>query len=170
MNCRQVLEKENLNTLEAEIGEIAYSKEEQKFYVYTGNRIWTEIKIDKDTGLKLNLYDLNKSIISQLKPLEKAEIFGKAQSIRDLRHNSKNKHYMLLCRDYNYYTIFVEKENDEFYNLSDAVLTVAFELGEVYSIEKTEDGAIEFWIKPEGEEEPYAFYLFPYDAGVVYYE
>ena len=170
MNCRQVLEKENLNTLEAEIGEIAYSKEEQKFYVYTGNRIWTEIKIDKDTGLKLNLYDLNKSIISQLKPLEKAEIFGKAQSIRDLRHNSKNKHYMLLCRDYNYYTIFVEKENDEFYNLSDAVLTVAFELGKVYSIEKTEDGAIEFWIKPTGEEEPYAFYLFPYDAGVVYYE
>ena len=170
MNCRQVLEKENLNTLEAEIGEIAYSKEEQKFYVYTGNRIWTEIKIDKDTGLKLNLYDLNKSIISQLKPLEKAEIFGKAQSIRDLRHNSKNKHYMLLCKDYSYYTIFEEKENDEFYNLSDAVLTIAFELGNVYSIEKTKEGAVEIWIKPTGEEEPYAFYLFPYDAGVVYYE
>ena len=170
MNCRQVLEKENLNTLEAEIGEIAYSKEEQKFYVYTGNRIWTEIKIDKDTGLKLNLYDLNKSIISQLKPLEKAEIFGKAQSIRGLRHNSKNKHYMLLCKDYNYYTIFEEKENDEFYNLSDAVLTIAFELGGIYSIEETGDGAVEIWIKPTGEEEPYAFYLFPYDAGVVYYE
>lgn len=170
MNCRQVLEKENLNTLEAEIGEIAYSKEEQKYYVYTGNRIWTEIKIDKDTGLNLNLYDLNKSIISQLKPLEKSEIFGKAQSIRDLRHNSKNKHYMLLCKDYSYYTIFEEKENDEFYNLSDAVLTIAFELGDVYSIEKTGDGAVEIWIKPTGEEEPYAFYLFPYDAGVVYYE
>lgn len=170
MNCRQVLEKENLNTLEAEIGEIAYSEEEQKYYVYTGDRIWTEIKIDKDTGLNLNLYDLNKSIIGQLKPLEKTDLFSKVEIIRDLKHKSKNKHYMLLCKDYNYYTIFEEKENDEFFNLSDAVLTIAFELGDVYSIEKTGDGAIEIWIKPTGEEEPYAFYLFPYDAGVVYYE
>ena len=59
---------------------------------------------------------------------------------------------------------------NEFHNLSDAVLTIAFELGDVYSVEETGDGAIEIWIKPTGEEEPYAFYLFSYDAGVVYYE
>ena len=50
-----------------------------------------------------------------------------------------------------------------------AVFTIITELGEVYSIELNEDGAMEIWIKPTGEESPYAFYLFPYDAGVVCY-
>ena len=50
-----------------------------------------------------------------------------------------------------------------------ALITIISELGEIYSIEQLQDGAIEIWIKPFGEESPYAFYLFPYDAGVVYY-
>jgi hypothetical protein len=42
-------------------------------------------------------------------------------------------------------------------------------LGTVYSIENKDDHAIEIWIKPVEEETPYAFYLFPYENGVVYY-
>ena len=39
-----------------------------------------------------------------------------------------------------------------------------------YSIENdSTGGALEIWIKPEGEETPLVFYLFPYDQGVVYY-
>ena len=35
--------------------------------------------------------------------------------------------------------------------------------------EINEDDVIEIWIKPVGEESPLAFYLFPYENGVVYY-
>ena len=56
-----------------------------------------------------------------------------------------------------------------FSSFAEAVITIITELGEVYSIDCLDDGGIEIWIKPTGEESPYAFYLFPYDAGVVYY-
>ena len=76
---------------------------------------------------------------------------------------------MLLCRDFNYYTIFNYDSMLSFPDFSSAVCTIITELGDVYSIDLLEDGAMEIWIKPTGEESPYAFYLFPYDAGVVYY-
>jgi hypothetical protein len=52
---------------------------------------------------------------------------------------------------------------------ADNVYNIINTLGSVYSVEQLIDGAVEIWIKPNGEESPYAFYLFPYDAGVVYY-
>lgn len=163
-----VKRKSEINNLtECQLGEIVFCEDTHEYYM-RGEDCWLELAIDKNSGL--NLYELNKNIINQLPSLTKEQIFEKKDLIKKYRDNTNNIFHMLLCRDYNYYTIFVEKENDEFHNLSDAVLTIVFELGDVYSIEETEDGAIEIWIKPTGEEEPYAFYLFPYDAGVVYYE
>ena len=163
-----VKRKSEINNLtECQLGEIVFCEDTHEYYM-RGEDCWLELAIDKNSGL--NLYELNKNIINQLPSLTKEQIFEKKDLIKKYRDNTNNIFHMLLCRDYNYYTIFVEKENDEFHNLSDAVLTIVFELGDVYSIEETEDGAIEIWIKPTGEEEPYVFYLFPYDAGVVYYE
>lgn len=163
-----VKRKSEINNLtECQLGEIVFCEDTHEYYM-RGEDCWMELAINENSGL--NLYDLNKSIINQLPSLTKEQIFEKKDLIKKYRDNTNNIFHMLLCRDYNYYTIFVEKENDEFHNLSDAVLTIVFELGDVYSIEETEDGAIEIWIKPTGEEEPYVFYLFPYDAGVVYYE
>ena len=72
--------------------------------------------------------------------------------------------------EYNYYTIF---ENDTMMSMPTfcaAVSEIISHIGEVYSIELTEDKcAVEIWIKPDGEESALAFYLFAYDAGVVYY-
>ena len=121
-----------------------------------------------ENQVELNLYDLNKSVINQLEPMTPDEIIDNLNLIEEYYHKSENNFHMLLCKDYNYYTIFA----------FDDIITIEFTatvydiivgLGAVYSIENTEDGAIEIWIKPEGEEMPYAFYLFPYDAGVVYY-
>lgn len=163
-----VKRKSEINNLtECQLGEIVFCEDTHEYYM-RGEDCWMELAIDKNSGL--NLYELNKNIINQLPSLTKEQIFEKKDLIKKYRDNTNNIFHMLLCRDYNYYTIFVKKENDEFHNLSDAVLTIVFELGDVYSIEETEDGAIEIWIKPTGEEEPYVFYLFPYDAGVVYYE
>ena len=54
---------------------------------------------------------------------------------------------------------------------SDTVIEIITALGDIYSIEPTEyDDAVEIWIKPNEEEMPMVFYLFPYDTGVVKFE
>ena len=121
-----------------------------------------------ENQVELNLYDLNKSVINQLEPMTPDEIIDNLNLIEEYYHKSDNSFHMLLCKDYNYYTIFAPDDiiTIEF---TATVYDIIVNLGAIYSIENTEDGAIEIWIKPEGEEMPYAFYLFPYDAGVVYY-
>ena len=121
-----------------------------------------------ENQIELNLYDLNKSVINQLEPMTQDEIIDNLNFIEEYYHKSDNSFHMLLCKDYNYYTIFAPDDiiTIEF---TATVYDIIVSLGTIYSIENTEDGAIEIWIKPEGEEMPYAFYLFPYDAGVVYY-
>ena len=121
-----------------------------------------------ENQVELNLYDLNKSVINQLEPMTLDEIIDKLNLIGEYYHKSDNSFHMLLCKDYNYYTIFAP-DDIVILDFIASVYDIIVNLGAVYSIENTEDGAIEIWIKPEGEEMPYAFYLFPYDAGVVYY-
>lgn len=121
-----------------------------------------------ENQIELNLYDLNKSVINQLEPMTPDEIIDNLNLIEEYYHKFDNSFHMLLCKDYNYYTVFAPNDiiTIEF---TATVYDIIVSLGTIYSIENTEDGAIEIWIKPEGEEMPYAFYLFPYDAGVVYY-
>ena len=77
---------------------------------------------------------------------------------------------MLLCKDFNYYTIFGFSVMTSFNSLAEALYTILIELGEVYSIEfDNKNRSVEIWIKPTGEELPLVFYLFPYDKGMVYY-
>ena len=121
-----------------------------------------------ENQIELNLYDLNKSVINQLEPMTLDEIIDKLNLIGEYYHKSDNSFHMLLCKDYNYYTIFAP-DDIVILDFIASVYDIIVNLGTIYSIENTEDGAIEIWIKPEGEEMPYAFYLFPYDAGVVYY-
>ena len=124
----------------------------------------------ENKGLSMNLYDLNKSIFNQLEPMTNTDISDKINLIEELHSEFMNNHYMLLCKDYNYYTLF---ECDTMLNMPSfgaAVCEIISNIGGVYSIEWAEDhGAIEIWIKPDGEEDVFAFYLFGYDAGVVYY-
>lgn len=139
-----------------------------KLYTVTDGKL-TPIEASSDSGLQLNLYDLNKNIINQLDPMTEEEIKSYSALIDEYKNNSNNTHHMLLCRDYNYYTIFEWSEFSPLDKFSNTVIEIISELGTVYSIERLEDGAIEIWIKPTEEESVMAFYLFPYDAGVVYY-
>ena len=151
-----------------EPGEMALCTDTNEVYIWDEEHGWTQIDVDSK-GFEMNLYDLNKNIISQLDPLTPNEITMKMGMIEEYYNNTNNTYHMLLCRDFNYYTIFNYDSMLSFPNFSGAVCTIITELGEVYSIEVNEDGVLEIWIKPTGEESPYAFYLFPYDAGVVYY-
>ena len=164
----------NLNQLYAiqnhEEGEIALVTDTNEIYGWSSEHGWSKIvAADETIDLGLNLYDLNKSVIGQLTPLTPGEITMKMSLFKDYYDKANNLYHMLLCRDFNYYTVFNYNSMPNTPDFSSMICTVITELGEVYSIELLEDGAMEIWIRPTGEESPYAFYLFPYDAGVVYY-
>lgn len=151
-----------------EPGEMALCVDTNEVYCWDEEAGWNLINVETK-GLELNLYDLNKNIIEQLNPLTMNEVSMKMSLINEYYQNANNTYHMLLCRDFNYYTIFNYDSMLTLPDFADAVCTIITELGDVYSIELLEDGVMEIWIKPTGEESPYAFYLFPYDAGVVYY-
>ena len=151
-----------------EPGEMALCADTNEVYYWDEEVGWRLINVETK-GLELNLYDLNKNIIEQLNPLTMNEVSMKMSLINEYYQNANNTYHMLLCRDFNYYTIFNYDSMLTLPDFADAVCTIIAELGDVYSIELLENGAMEIWIKPTGEESPYAFYLFPYDAGVVYY-
>ena len=151
-----------------EPGEMALCKDTNEIYIWDEEHGWSLITAE-EKGFEMNLYDLNKNVIGQLDPLTPGEITMKMSLFKDYYDKANNLYHMLLCRDFNYYTIFNYNSMPNTPDFSSIVCTVITELGEVYSIELLEDGAMEIWIRPTGEESPYAFYLFPYDAGVVYY-
>lgn len=151
-----------------ESGEMALCKDTNEIYIWDEEHGWSLITAE-GKGFEMNLYDLNKNVISQLDPLTNGEITMKMGLIKEYYDKANNTYHMLLCKDFNYYTIFNYDSMLSFPDFPSAICTIITELGEVYSIELLEDGAMEIWIKPTGEESPYAFYLFPYDAGVVYY-
>ena len=151
-----------------EPGEMALCSDTNEIYCWDEKTGWSLINVE-GKGLELNLYDLNRNIIEQLNPLTTNEVSMKMGLINEYYQKANNTYHMLLCRDFNYYTIFNYDSMLSFPDFPSAICTIITELGEVYSIELLEDGALEIWIKPTGEESPYAFYLFPYDAGVVYY-
>ena len=151
-------------------GEIVYCKDEQKMYQWNGAN-WNLVVPGENSELKMKLYDLNKNVINQLIPLTDDEIKSKMDVIQSYRLATNNIHYMLLCKEFNYYTIFTFSPGGLFEPFAKTVKDIITDLGgPVYSIGLTKDKmAIEIWIKPAGEEEPLVFYLFAYDAGVVEY-
>ena len=60
------------------------------------------------SGIEINLYDLNKNIMSQLKPLSDEKLKELKKLILTFDDTIDNTYYMLLCREQNYYTMFVK--------------------------------------------------------------
>ena len=153
-----------------EPGEIAFVTKENKMMIWDEEKGWIEFApTDKDFNTGLTLYDVNKNLINSMEPLTKEILQQKENLLNNYFKNANNNYHMLLCRDYNYYTLFAHNFLTVKPDFVSAVLGIVEELGPVYSVDATDDGAIEIWIKPKGENNPYAFYLFPYDSGVVYY-
>lgn len=151
-------------------GEAVYCEEDSQIYTWQEDSDWAPINLNGNGGINMNLYDLNKSIIDQLVPMTPEDIGIKLAEIEKFILEKGNNHYMLLCKEYNYYTIFEHESGLTFPTGGAAVCDIITELGDVYSIEKTEDdSAFEIWIKAENMEQPQVFYLFPYDSGVVYF-
>lgn len=115
-----------------------------------------------------NLYEMNKEAMRKEKPLTNAELTVAYQNIMGYFKDYNNKYFMLLCRERHDYTVFnfTDKKADNLKEAKAAIKDCCRNRGTVLSIEPTEDKiAFEIWLKIE--DEPYVYYLFPYDSGMI---
>lgn len=116
----------------------------------------------------ITLYEMNKMLMSQMPAWTDEQIADKGRKALERYYNYQVGHYMLLCKDRSYYTVF-EWSEFETTGFIDAVLEIVCDLGHIRDMGQNDDDVFEIWITPFDEEETYAFFLFPYDLGVVYY-
>lgn len=151
-----------------------YCKETDAYYIWNGqNDSWVEI--DNDATLSFSIYDMNKQIISQLPSLTSEEVKEKLVGAVS-RFDEKDKAYMLLFKEMDYYTLFIsdfifERRKDTFYyseNLSDSIAECLTDVAQEVKVidECTMPGLLEIWIKNHNDE-IVCGYLFPYDRGII---
>lgn len=147
-------------------GDIVYCKEEDAKFGFNGDKWEKLVPVGDQQLVSMSNYEANQQIISQLPPMN-AEEQGKClNEIEDYFNKTNNIHYMLLCKEFSYYTLFEKASYSEFKNLSIAVLTVLSELGIVRTYH-INDNDIELWVTVDGK--THCFHLFAYDLGVVTY-
>lgn len=147
-------------------GQTVWCSDEDKCYRYDAVEGWQEVPEDGETTIGMNMYSINKQIISQLPVMSDETYADKLSMIREFIDATKNKFYMLLCHDIKYFTLFMLdlKLADE--PLEKVLTDCLNSLGQVKAIDEV-DGAIEIWVENEYfENGPYAMYFFPYDGGV----
>lgn len=114
----------------------------------------------------MNMYEFNQAGYSGLPNYTDSDFFKANKDILEYLKNHSSKYYMLLNNDEHYYTLFTFKDNFKFKEMSMEIIDIIKELGNVKSIELTEDGnAIEAWIMYNGQCQ--VFYLFNYERGVI---
>lgn len=121
----------------------------------------------KDNSVSMNLYEINQQLINNFKPYTSEQRKDLAAGIMEFLNKTDNRIYMLLCRDINYYTMFLRQTipTPDYQFFWQAVLLCAQDLGDIVNHDIFED-RVEIWVK-NGDNLPYVFMLFPYDRGVV---
>lgn len=143
-------------------GELVFCKDTSKVMIYENNE-WHEF--NQESGLKMNLYELNKSVISQLPNLDNETILAGKNLIQEFTVNNNNTYYMLYGYEINYFTLF-KRSSKGLEAISDVVIDCLNNIGPIKSIDLAFDkSAVEIWV--ESEETTTLLYLFPYDLGVV---
>ena len=119
----------------------------------------------------MNLYEFNKSIISQINTNISIPDF--CNLAKELKNKTENKYYMLFNKEIGYFTLFsfAEPKESQDGNFGEIILSclinIAGDINNITSADFTEDNSsLEIWIKDENNVAT-MFYLFPYDMGVV---
>lgn len=175
----KIIEQRELYDLSAAEGDLVYTSDTKRFYIYTIPNGWEVFSADrlnemqediKDTAAQLStlsLYDLNKQIIAQLPNLTDQEIEEKKTILREFKKVREAQFYMLLNNEIRYYTLF--EINDAFLNtypFEQEVVNCLLSLGSIKAIDLNSDGVIEAWVD-NVDAGIIVLYLFPYDEGVI---
>lgn len=133
--------------------------------------IKNKIKGKGQINTEMSLYEINQSIIGQLPAYTNEQLSELKDKILtwSIDNFENSEYFMLLCKDINYYTVFcynIEKTVEGWF-FGEAVVQILIESGYTIHSDEILDDHCEIWAK--NETGTYAFMLFPYDQGVVYY-
>lgn len=110
------------------------------------------------------LYQVNKNLLMTEKAMTRDALRQAYKKIKKFFIETKDQYFMLLCREQYDFTLFnfTNKENIKIKDLEECLTN----RGEVICIDLTENkDAFEIWLNIH--DEPFAYYLFPYDLGVI---
>lgn len=164
-----MIQVDNKNILNALVnhdeGEIALVLDEQKKYQYEEGE-WVEY-IPEGEEPVLTVYEFNQQIVPQLPNLD-ADQIQNAINIID-QYTEPYSYYMLLCRDMNYYTVFLTGNEESNETVGEAVIDCfAYMSAELKAVDLTDDGvAIEIWFVLPESNKALCAYLFQYDEAVI---
>ena len=121
-------------------------------------------------GVSMSLYELNQDIIKSMPMADAERLAAIKDEINAFDSAHKNIHYMFLCNELHYYTIFegIHIGASEFASLGSAVISLIEEMEKQIVTADAFEGRYEIWLKDENDE-PHVYLLFPYDKGVVTY-
>lgn len=145
--------------------ELAVCEDTRQAYVGKNGK-WEPM--DAKSEVKVNLYEINKTAMAQMKPLNLKQRLEAVQIINEFCGGAtSDNYYMLLCKDLNYYTIFTVRNNNIGSTpIASTVLKCAEDMGQIVSVEKNNDmNSIEIWVKDKND--AYCMIFFDYTAGVV---
>ena len=141
-------------------GDEAFVISESKIYRYSDGE-WKAAKTPEGK-LNISIYEMNKMVVAQLPEAEDKQVL---ETVRRYANDCQGKYFMLICKDLNYYTLFVRGEGEG--RLEKEALDCMHDIGTVKSAERIEDtDVVELWVEPK-DEEPVAMYFFNYEKGVV---
>ena len=162
MDVKQLSTEEMNNIIEPVENEIVYNTDDEKYYIWKNE--W--ININPDANINLNLYDMNKQIMSQIPDFTKEQMDESISTLNEWVNKTKSKYFMMLCKDISYYTLFNRTKSAMDDNFGKCFKDCVNSLGPIKSIDFNEDKtALEIWFSYE--DDVYCMYLFPYDSGVV---
>lgn len=117
----------------------------------------------------MTIYELNQANYGKLPALDEVDLIVADQTFADFFNYHRANYYMLLNHELHYFTLF-HQESPQFRHITrENVLAILQQLGEIKSIEKTDDKmGVECWVTMNNDpEDTHMFLLFDYDRGVV---
>lgn len=118
-----------------------------------------------------NLYEFNKNAMSQYGPMDVIQFNRMLNSVADTMidacDNCDRHYWMLLCHDRRDFTLFNINAVSNMYDIINELKPTLENRGIVLDIELQDNGAYEIWIREPETNENFAYYLFPYDEGVI---
>lgn len=112
----------------------------------------------------MSLYEYSKQVVANEVPMDPI-LFNK-KMIEVSMDMVEHTYMMLLCHERRDYTIFHIANTDKKIAANEISETL-YNRGKILLVDKQKDGSWEIWIRDSLTDENFAYYLFPYDDGVV---
>lgn len=111
----------------------------------------------------MNLYEFNQAMYQNVAPITRFD--GMRKQIKDYLKAHPSRYYLMLNNEKRYYTFYTFRKEYKFDTMTDNILEIIKDLGEIKDVTVNDSDALEFWIVYDGR--PTMFLLFDYTRGVI---